>query len=99
MAKKAAKKATKKTAKPAKKSTAKAAKKPAKKVEHVEIQLTAAELAALDLTEKSDEVCQELEDAVTVAICGTLRKVFKKHKIVLSESEAMEVAAALFGDE
>ncbi len=93
MAKKAAPKK-----KAAKKSTKKPAKKSQPKVEHVEIELTAAEESALKLAETSDEVCRDLEESVTQAICASVRKVFKARKVTLSSEEAEKVALVLFGD-
>jgi uncharacterized protein YcgI (DUF1989 family) len=97
-----AKKTAKKKAAPAKKSTSKKAapkKAPAKKVEHVEIQLSPAETAAFELAHSSEEVCKELEEAVTAVMGDTIRKVFKKHKISLTQPEGQQVALLLFGDD
>lgn len=99
MAKKTATKTT--AAKSSKKASAKKApaKKPAKKkVERVEIQLEPAEVDACELVKSSEKVCQDLEVAVTSAISEAVRKVFKQHKIVLTASQAQQVALLLFGD-
>jgi hypothetical protein len=91
----AAKKSTAKKS-PAKKSTTK--KKPAKKVERVEIQLDPVETKAFELAHASEEVRRDLEEAVTLAMSETVRKVFKKHRLALTAEQAQEVALLLFGD-
>jgi len=110
MAKKTAKKsvATAKKATKAPKAAAKkptAAKKPAaakksppKKAEHIEIELDPTEEKALMLANSSEEVCEELELAVTEAIAQAVRKVYKSHGIALSQSQSQQVALFLFGD-
>jgi hypothetical protein len=103
MAKKTAKKKATTTKAPASKAKgAKAASKkkaPAKKkVDHVEIQLGPEETKAFELAHSSDEVCEELELAVTAAMAQAVRKVFKKHAISMTESQAQQVALLLFGD-
>ena len=100
-AKKAANKPAKKAAAPkAKKAPAKAkkAEKAPAKIEKFEIELGPNETKAFDLAQTSDAVCQDLEEAVTDAISQAVRKVFKKHKVTLTQPEALEVAATLFGD-
>jgi hypothetical protein len=94
MAKKTARKTTKKqpTATKAK------PKKSAKKVERVEIELDPVQSAAFELAYASDEVRRELELGVTSAISQAVRKVYKKHKISLTQSQAQEIAGFLFGD-
>ncbi len=97
MAKKTAR--TKATA--TKKTTGtKAAKKkvPAKKVERIEIELDPAETRAVELAHSSDELCRELEEAVTAAVSQAVRRVFKQHGVSLAPPQAQEVAMLLFGD-
>jgi hypothetical protein len=101
MAKKTTKSAAKPSKAPAKKAPAKATKKkaPAKKqAKPVEIELDPAEAKAIELAHASDEVCTELEDAVTSAISQAVRKVFKQHDVALTSDQAEEVALLLFGD-
>ena len=90
-----AKKTTKK--KPAATKTKKK-KSSAKKVERVEIELDPVEAKAFELAHSSDEVCGELEQAVTLAITQAVRKVFKQHRISLTAPQAEEVALLMFGD-
>jgi len=104
MAKKTAKKSVA-TAKKATKAPKAAAKKPAaakksppKKVEHIEIELDPTEEKALMLANSCEEVCEELELAVTGAIAQAVRKVFKSHDIALSQPQSQQVALFLFGD-
>jgi hypothetical protein len=85
----------------AKKTTAKSSKtkkKPAKKVERVEIQLDPTEAKAFELAHASEDVRQQLEEAVTAAMAGAVRKVFKKHRVALTAEQAELVALLLFGD-
>jgi hypothetical protein len=95
-------KATAKTRATAKKraTPTKAAKKraPAKKVERIEIELDPVETSAVELAHSSDEVCRELEEAVTVAVSQAVRKVFKQRGVSLTAPQAQEVAMLLFGD-
>ena len=92
----------KKTSKPAAKGKKKAApakkKAPAKKVEHVEIELDPIETKAFQLAHSTEKVREELEEAVTSAISGAVRKVFKSNGIALTTDQAQEVALLLFGD-
>jgi hypothetical protein len=85
----------------AKKSTKAAESKrksPAKKIERIEIELDPVETKAFELAHSSAAVRTELEEAVTSAITGTVRKVFKRHRISLTPPQAEEVALLLFGD-
>jgi hypothetical protein len=93
VAKKAApsKKAAK--AKPAKKKTA-----PAIKDDQIEIMLEPIEKEALDLVQTSNQLCNDLEVAVTSAVSQAVRKVFKSHKVALSAAQAENVALILFGN-
>jgi hypothetical protein len=104
-----AQKSTKKKATPAKKATTANAKKkaPAKKskkkaaaekVEHVEIELDAIEIKAIELAHSSAKVQKELEEAATLAMSQAVRKVFKLHGISLPPPQAQQVTALLFGD-
>jgi hypothetical protein len=96
-----AKKTAAKKATPAKKATgAKASKKkaPAKKAECIDIQLDPTEVKAFELAHKSEQVCKELELAVTQAMAKTVQKVFKQHDISLTASQSEQVALLLFGD-
>jgi hypothetical protein len=94
-----AKKTTKPAAKAKKATGAKPAKKaPAKKVETIEIKLDAVETQAIQLADSSDDVCEELEKAVTSAVSDAVRKVYKKNKITLTAAQAENVALALFAD-
>lgn len=81
---------------PAKKAPAKKA--PAKKAKPVEIELEPAEIKAFELAHSSEQVCKELELAVTATIATAVRKVFKQHSIALSPVQAEKVALLLFGD-
>ena len=85
----------KKTPKPATKTKKKA---PSKKIERIEIKLDPVEIKAFDLAHSSVEMRSELEEAVTLAIAQTVRKVFKQHRVSLTTIQAQEVALLLFGD-
>ena len=85
----------KKTPKPATKTKKKA---PSKKIERIEIELDPVETKAFDLAHSSVELRSELEEAVTLAIARTVRKVFKQHRISLTTPQAQELALLLFGD-
>ena len=91
--------ATGKSAKAASSKT-KAAKKPAasKGGKTDEIKLDAVEQQAFQLAHSSKAVCQELELSVSEAICQAVRKVFKQHKIALTQEQGETVAFVLFGD-
>jgi hypothetical protein len=95
-----AKKKVAKKAAPAKKATKKAKKKaaPAHKEEQIEIKLEAVEQEALDLVSTSDQLCNDLEAAVTAAVAKTVATVYKKHKITLTSAQAENVALILFGN-
>ena len=79
---------------PAKKITKKAEPKP----EGEEIVLGANPKKALKLVEKSAKVRAELEDAITVAVDNTVRKVMRANKIELTPSEANILATLWFGE-
>jgi hypothetical protein len=85
----------KKTTKPTSKAKKKA---PAKKVERIEIELDPVETKAFELAHSSNNVREELEDAVTSAMSQAVRKIFKQHGISLTLPQAEEVALLLFGD-
>jgi hypothetical protein len=70
----------------------------ARKVERVEIELDPAETKAFELARSTDEVCRELEEAVTLAVSQAVRRVFKQRGIALTPPQAQEVAMLLFGD-
>jgi hypothetical protein len=89
-------KATKSTKKPA---APKAKQKPARQAaEPVEIQLDGPTSAAYDLIQSSPRVCDEIELAVTAAICQQVRKIIKAEGIALNPEQAEQLAALLFGD-
>jgi transposase len=90
--KKAAKKAAVKGSKAKKKAPAKA------KDEQIEIKLDVLEQQALDLVQKSDDLCNDLEKEVTQAVAKSVAIVFKKHKIKLTPAQAENVALILFGN-
>ena len=82
---------------PAKK-TATTTKKADPKPEVEEIVLGPNPKKALKLVEKSAKVRAELEDAITVAVDNTVRKVMKANKIELTPSEANILASIWFGE-
>ncbi len=96
----AKKKATTKTSAKSKSSQTKAAKKPAAcgRGKTEEIKLDPVEQAAFRLAHSSKAVCRELELSVSEAICQAVRKVFKQHKIALTQEQGETVAFVLFGD-
>lgn len=98
----AKKKSVKKKAAPKKASAAKAASKKAPKMKQAEvptITLDAVEEKALQMVEADDVLCDELETAATKSIIDSLRKVYKKHGIALTETQAQNVAISLFGED
>ncbi len=98
----AKKKVAKKKSTPAKKAAP--AKKTKKKSspqwdeEQIEIQLDAVEQQAIDLVSSSDQLCNDLEKAVTLAVSKTVRTIYKNHKINLNAAQAENVALLLFGN-
>ena len=97
----AKKKAAKKNPTGAKKANpAKKSKKtpPARAEESMELKLDSVEQQAVHLVSTSDQLCDELEKAVTAAVTNTVQKVYKKHKLSLSAAQAENVALLLFGD-
>jgi transposase len=90
--KKAAKKAAVKGSKAKKKAPAKA------KDEQIEIKLDVLEQHALDLVQKSDPICNDLEKEVTAAVAKSVANVFKKHGVKLTPAQAENVALILFGN-
>jgi hypothetical protein len=82
---------------PAKKATT-TTKRTAPKPEGEEIVLGANPKKALKLVEKSAKVQAELEEAVTLAVDNTVRKVMKANKIELTLSEANILASIWFGE-
>jgi hypothetical protein len=62
------------------------------------IVLDAEEEKAFDLAHSSEDVCNELELAVTQAVAQAVRKVFKQQGISLKASQAENLALALFGN-
>jgi hypothetical protein len=64
----------------------------------MEIVLDAAEQKAIDLVQSSDQVCDDLEEAVTAVVSKTVATVFKKHKVNLTAAQAENVALVLFGN-
>lgn len=95
----AKKKATKKAA-PAKKAAAKKSKKktpPVRDDEQIELILDPLEQKALDLVSTSDQLCDDLELAVTAAVAKTVGTIYKKHKVNLTAAQAENVALLLFG--
>ena len=80
--KKAAKKAAVKGSKAKKKAPAKA------KDEQIEIKVDAVEQQALELVQKSDALCNDLEKEVTAAVAKSVANVFKKHKVKLTPAQA-----------
>ena len=98
----AKKKVAKKKASPAKKAApAKASKKkaaPIREEEQIEIELDAVEQKAVDLISTSEQLCDDLEEAVTAAVSKTVGTIYKKHKINLTPEQAENVALLLFGN-
>ena len=82
---------------PAKKATT-STKKAEPKPEGEEIVLGQNPKKALKLVEKSSKVRAELEEAITVAVDATVRKVMKANKIELTPSEANILASIWFGE-
>jgi hypothetical protein len=82
---------------PAKKAT-KTTKKAEPRSEGEEIVLGPNPRKALKLVDKSAKVRAELEEAITVALDSTVRKVMKANKIVLTASEANILAMIWFGE-
>ena len=97
----AKKKTAKKKSAGAKKATpAKKSKKtaPVQAEESMELKLDRAEQQAVHLVSTSEQLCDELERAVTVAVAKTVQSIYKKHKLSLSAAQAENVALLLFGD-
>jgi hypothetical protein len=65
---------------------------------HEELALAPLETQALELTESSEKVRVELEQAVTGAAAVAVRKVFRLHKIRLNPAEAANLTVILFGE-
>jgi len=82
---------------PAKKATP-TTKKAEMKPEGEEIVLGPNPRKALKLVEKSAKVRAELEEAITVAVDNTVRKMMKANKIELTPSEANILASIWFGE-
>lgn len=96
----AKKKATKKTTAAGKSSKTKAAPKPSTsgRGKAAQVALDPIEQEAFRLAHSSKAVCRELELSVSEAICQAVRKVFKRHKVVLTQSQGETLAVVLFGD-
>jgi hypothetical protein len=63
-----------------------------------EIELDETEHKAIDAVLESDEVRLALETEVFAAVTTVVRKYCRKHGTSLSETQAQNVAMALFGD-
>jgi hypothetical protein len=87
--------ASKKTArgKVAKKKTSRRRPPPPEKVS-----LGSKEKQAIALAQSSEALCQELELAVTSAMIGAVREVYRRHDLSLGGAAAQNVALVLFGD-
>ena len=96
----AKKKATKKTTGTGKSPQAKAAPKRSAsgRGKAKPIALEPVEQEAFQLAHSSKAVCRELELSVSEAICQAVRKVFKRHNVVLTPAQGDTVAFVLFGD-
>lgn len=90
------KKAAKKTASK-KKSAARPAAAQASEHTH-EFTLDPVEEKAFHLAQSSTKLQRELEEAVTQAMAGAVRKVFQNHRVELTQDQALEMAMILFGD-
>jgi hypothetical protein len=64
----------------------------------IEIVPDALEQQALDLVQTSEKLCDDLEESVTAAVSKAVGTVFKKHKVILSDEQAENVALVLFGN-
>ena len=82
---------------PAKKATT-TTKKAEPKSEGEEIILGPNPKKALKLVDKSAKVRAELEQAITIAVDGAVRRVMKANKIELTPSEANILAMIWFGE-